>query len=99
MEHGLPAPVRLDFSVGDESDNTASTTAFAKILDELKPTGLDYRFTVYRGENHNSVRLVSFPAGLYNGLAWHRLIPQAAAISRSQLVPSAMSRAARCASR
>ena len=61
----LPAPVRLDLSVGDESDNTASTTAFAKILDELKPTGLDYRFTVYRGENHNSVRLVSFPAGLY----------------------------------
>jgi predicted alpha/beta superfamily hydrolase len=62
---GLPAPVRLDLSVGDESDNTASTTAFAKILDELKPTDLDYRFTVYRGENHNSVRLVSFPAGLY----------------------------------
>jgi hypothetical protein len=61
----LPAPVRLDLSVGDESDNTASTTAFAKILDELKPSGLDYRFTVYRGENHNSVRLVSFPAGLY----------------------------------
>jgi hypothetical protein len=52
----LPAPVRLDHSVGDESDNTASTTAFAKILDELKPPGLDYRFTVYRGENHNSVR-------------------------------------------
>jgi predicted alpha/beta superfamily hydrolase len=61
----LQAPVRLDLSVGDESDNTASTTAFAKILDELKPTGLDYRFTVYRGENHDSVRLVSFPAGLY----------------------------------
>jgi hypothetical protein len=63
--HELPAPVRLDLSVGDDGDNTASTTAFAKILDELKPTGLDYRFTVYRGENHNSVRLVSFPAGLY----------------------------------
>jgi predicted alpha/beta superfamily hydrolase len=61
----VPAPVRLDLSVGDESDNTASTTAFAKVLDELKPAGLDYRFTVYRGENHNSVRLVSFPAGLY----------------------------------
>ena len=61
----LSAPVRLDLSVGDEGDNTDSTTAFAKILDELKPAGLDYRFTVYRGENHNSVRLVSFPAGLY----------------------------------
>jgi predicted alpha/beta superfamily hydrolase len=61
----LPAPVRLDLSVGDEGDNTDSTRAFAKILGELKPAGLDYRFTVYRGENHNSVRLVSFPAGLY----------------------------------
>ena len=61
----LSPPVRLDLSVGDEGDNTDSTTAFAKILDELKPAGLDYRFTVYRGENHNSVRLVSFPAGLY----------------------------------
>jgi len=54
--------VRFDLSVGDEGDNTDSTTAFAKILDELKPARLDYRFTVYRGENHNSVRLVSFPA-------------------------------------
>jgi predicted alpha/beta superfamily hydrolase len=61
----LPAPVRLDLSVGDESDTTSSTTAFAKVLDELKPRDLDYRFTVYRGQNHNSVRLVSFPAGLY----------------------------------
>jgi predicted alpha/beta superfamily hydrolase len=63
--HGLSAPVRLDLSVGDDGDNTDSTRAFAKILDQLKPPGLDYRFTVYRGENHNSVRLVSFPAGLY----------------------------------
>jgi hypothetical protein len=61
----LSVPVRLDLSAGDEGDNTASTTAFAKTLDELKPAGLDYRFTVYRGENHDSVRLVSFPAGLY----------------------------------
>ena len=40
----LSAPVRLDLSVGDEGDNTDSTTAFAKILAELKPVGLDYRF-------------------------------------------------------
>src|ERR1700680_714590 len=31
----LPAPVRLDLSVGDEGDNTEDTTAFAKLLDEL----------------------------------------------------------------
>ena len=60
-------PVRLDLSVGsnDELGFTKTTTAFAHLLDELKPKGLDYRFTVYPGENHNSVRLVSFPAGLY----------------------------------
>jgi hypothetical protein len=57
--------VRLDLSVGDDGDNTESTSAFAKILNQMKPAGLDYRFTVYHGENHNSVRLVSFPAGLY----------------------------------
>jgi uncharacterized protein len=63
----LPASVRLDLSVGsdDELGFTKTTTAFARILDELKPKGLDYRFTVYPGENHNSVRLASFPAGLY----------------------------------
>jgi len=63
----LPASVRLNLSVGsdDELGFTTTTTAFARLLDELKPKGLDYRFTVYPGENHNSVRLVSFPAGLY----------------------------------
>ena len=63
----LPSPVRLDLSVGDEDEFgfAKDTIAFAKLLDELKPAGLDYRFTLYRGENHNSVRLVSFPAGLY----------------------------------
>jgi predicted alpha/beta superfamily hydrolase len=63
----LPASVRLDLSVGsdDELGFTKTTTAFAQLLDELKPKGLDYRFTVYPEENHNSVRLVSFPAGLY----------------------------------
>ncbi len=63
----LPSQVRLDLSVGDEDEFgfAKDTIAFAKLLDELKPAGLDYRFTLYRGENHNSVRLVSFPAGLY----------------------------------
>lgn len=63
----LPASVRLDLSVGsdDELGFTKTTTAFARLIDELKPKGLDYRFTVYPGENHNSVRLVSLPAGLY----------------------------------
>jgi hypothetical protein len=63
----LPASIRLDLSVGsdDELGFAESTTAFARLLDELKPKGLDYRFTLYPGENHNSVRLVAFPAGLY----------------------------------
>jgi predicted alpha/beta superfamily hydrolase len=61
----LPAPVRLDISTGDDGDVTADATALAKALDEVKSPRLDYRFTVYHGESHNSVRLVSFPAGLY----------------------------------
>jgi predicted alpha/beta superfamily hydrolase len=61
----LPSHVRLDLSAGTEGDNTEDTAAFAKLLDQLKPAGLEYRFTVYPAENHNSVRLVSFPAGLY----------------------------------
>jgi len=75
QSRSLPSPVRLDLSAGDEDEFgfATDTIAFAKLLDELKPAGLDYRFTVYRGENHNSVRLVSFPAGLCIGS-----IPQAA---------------------
>jgi hypothetical protein len=50
----------LDISVGDKDDFgfDQDTIAFAKLLDELKPAGLDYRFTLYPGENHDSVRLV-----------------------------------------
>jgi hypothetical protein len=44
---------------------TRSAAAFAILLDELKPANLDYRFTRYRGENHDSVPLFSFPAGLF----------------------------------
>ena len=65
MLRNLPGPVRLDISVGDDGDVTEYATALAKALDEIKPKGLDFRFTVYHGESHNSVRLVSFPAGLY----------------------------------
>lgn len=67
----LPKPVRLDLSVGDDEhavfgfDITSSTLAFARLLDELKPANLEYRHTVYPGENHNSVRLASFPPALY----------------------------------
>ncbi len=63
----LPPSVRLDLSVGsdDELGLAKMATEFARVLDEIKPKGLDYRFTLYPGENHNSVRLVSFPAGLY----------------------------------
>lgn len=67
----LTRPVRLELSVGDDEhavgpfDITNATTAFGKLLDELKPAKLDYRMTVYPGENHNSVRLASFPPALY----------------------------------
>jgi len=63
----LPSPVRLDISVGGKDDFgfDQDTIAFAKLLDELKPAGLDYRFTLYPDENHDSVRLVSLPEGLY----------------------------------
>ncbi len=59
------SPRSLGRGSDDELGFTATTTALARILDNLKPKGLDYRFTVYPGQNHNSVRLVSFPAGLY----------------------------------
>lgn len=62
----LPSPVRLDLSVGTEApENPETVVAFAKLLDRIKPMGLDYRSTIYPGENHNSVRLASFPSGLY----------------------------------
>ena len=61
----LPSPVRLDLSVGNEPEYAPAVIAFAALLDELKPAGLDYRFTQFPSENHNSVRLASFPHGLY----------------------------------
>jgi predicted alpha/beta superfamily hydrolase len=61
----LPAPVRLDLSVGGDEGLRDDVAAFAKQLDTMKLANLDYRFTIYPGENHDSVRLSSFPGGLY----------------------------------
>ena len=65
----LPKPVRLALSAGDEGDLeillAAQTATFARKLDELKPANLEYRHTVFPGENHNSVRFASFPPALY----------------------------------
>jgi predicted alpha/beta superfamily hydrolase len=61
----LPTPVRLDLSVGGDEGLNNDVAAFAKLLDTMKPANLDYRFTIYPGENHDSVRLSSFPAAMY----------------------------------
>ena len=64
----LAVDVRLDLSTGDEDEEAKmrdQTRAFTDLLDQLKPAKLDYRFTVYSGENHTSVRFASFPSGLY----------------------------------
>jgi hypothetical protein len=61
----LPSPVVLDLSAGTEEDETEGTVALATLLDSIKPGNLRYRLTVFNGENHNSVRLSAFPAGLY----------------------------------
>ena len=61
----LPAPVRLDLSVGGDERLHDDVAAFAKMLETMKLPNLDYRFTIYPGENHDSVRLSSFPAAMY----------------------------------
>lgn len=58
-------PVRLDLSVESEPRFRGDVVAFAALLDELKPSGLTYRMTIYEGESHNSVRLPAIPSGLY----------------------------------
>jgi predicted alpha/beta superfamily hydrolase len=60
---------RIDFSYGsDESgeEQLENVQPFFWSLDALKPAGLDYRFTIFPGENHNSVR----PSSFSSGLAW-----------------------------
>jgi len=61
----LPHPVRLDLSAGTDNDTAEQTQVFAAELARLKPANLDFRCTLYPGENHNSVRFASFPPGLY----------------------------------
>jgi len=65
---GLADPVRLYLSSGDndelERQVAASTAEFVKLLDQIKPLNLDYHYTRFPGEDHDSVRFSSFPAGL-----------------------------------
>jgi predicted alpha/beta superfamily hydrolase len=61
----LPSPVRLDLSTGTDHDYLRETRALARVLEDLKPANLTFRITEFPGENHNSVRLASFPNGLY----------------------------------
>jgi predicted alpha/beta superfamily hydrolase len=78
---GRTFATRIDFSYGsDESgeEKLESVQPFFWTLDALKPEGLDYRFTIYPGENHNSVRPNSFSSGLawvYRGTL-ESLVPQ-----------------------
>jgi hypothetical protein len=64
LKAGGFAGLRLDLSAAAQDFTGKDAAAFVKLLDELKPEGLTYRFTVYPGENHNSVRTASFPSGL-----------------------------------
>jgi len=59
----LDVPVRLDLSAGDE--DVAAVPEFEALLTEIGTGKLVHRFTLYPGQNHDSVRTLSFPAGLY----------------------------------
>lgn len=66
----LPSPVRIALTAGDEADVfghgiTLATSDFAALLSELRIANLEVRYRHFAGENHNSVRLVSFPFALY----------------------------------
>ena len=60
----LSYPVRIDLSAADAHDVTG-VPEFEQLLTSLGTGKLVHRFTLYRGENHNSIRTLSFPAGLY----------------------------------
>lgn len=59
----IDVPVRLDLSAGD--DDVKGVPEFEALLTEIGTGKLVHRFTLYPGQNHNSVRTLSFPAGLY----------------------------------
>jgi predicted alpha/beta superfamily hydrolase len=61
----LRSPVALDVSVGTDGDLIEETSALWFQLDMTKASNLRRTLTVYNGENHDSVRLNAFPAGLY----------------------------------
>ncbi|PAJ72590.1 esterase [Pseudoalteromonas sp. NBT06-2] len=50
-------PVSLYLSLGDET--RMNQYGFINILDELQPTNINWKFTHYPDENHNSVGLIS----------------------------------------
>lgn len=60
----LPQPVRLDLSAADAKDVTG-VPEFEELLTSIGTGRLVHRLTIYPGENHNSIRTFSFPAGLY----------------------------------
>jgi hypothetical protein len=60
----LDIPVRLDLSAGDNNEVKA-VPEFEELLTEIGTGKLVHRFTGYPGQNHDSVRTLSFPAGLY----------------------------------
>jgi hypothetical protein len=60
----LTTPVRLDLSAADAND-VPGVPEFEKLLTEIGTGKLVHRFTGYPGQNHNSIRTLSFPAGLY----------------------------------
>jgi predicted alpha/beta superfamily hydrolase len=63
LKHGT-FQTRVDFSYGSDEGDLSTVRPFFQALETIKPAGLDYRYTVYPGENHNSVRPFSFTSGL-----------------------------------
>lgn len=62
----IKSSVRLDLSAGEEETTLApGARRFDELLNDVKSPNLEHRLTIYKGENHNSVRLSSFPLGLY----------------------------------
>jgi predicted alpha/beta superfamily hydrolase len=54
----------LFVALGDEPEYMDSFNAFQQLLKQSKPKGLDYEFRLFKGENHGSVVLPAYYAGL-----------------------------------